>query len=118
MSGRNAVPAPRRPLSPTVLHILLSLAEGARHGYSIKQEAETRSEGAVRLGPGTLYEAIQRLQEAGLIRETSGDEDPVNGQEAQRRYYTLTPRGKRLLREEIQQLGRVVDYARTRPELA
>jgi DNA-binding PadR family transcriptional regulator len=112
------VPEPRRPLSPTVLHILLALAEGARHGYSIKQEAESRSEGAVRLGPGTLYEAIQRLQDAGLIRETGGDGDPINGQEAQRRYYALTARGKRLLRDEIQQLGRIVDYARTRPELA
>lgn len=112
------MPAPRRPLSPTVLHILLSLAEGARHGYAIKQEAESRSEGAVRLGPGTLYEAIQRLQDAGLIRETSGEGDPLNGQEAQRRYYALTPRGRRLLRDEIQQLGRLVDYARTRPELA
>lgn len=112
------VPEPRRPLSATVLHILLALAEGARHGYSIKQQAESRSEGTVRLGPGTLYEAIQRLQDAGLIRETSGDGDPVNGQEAQRRYYSLTARGKRVLREEIQQLGRIVDYARTRQELA
>jgi DNA-binding PadR family transcriptional regulator len=108
----------RRPLSPTVLHILLALAEGARHGYAIKQEAESRSEGAVRLGPGTLYEAIQRLQDAGLIRETSGDADPINGQEAQRRYYALTARGRRLLRQEIEQLGRLVDYARSRPELA
>ena len=112
------VPEPKRPLSPTVLHILLALAEGARHGYSIKQAAESRSEGSVRLGPGTLYEAIQRLQDAGLIRETSGDGDPINGQEAQRRYYALTARGRRLLREEIQQLGRLVDYARRRPELA
>lgn len=112
------VPEPRRPLSPTVLHILLALTEGARHGYAIKQEAESRSEGAVRLGPGTLYEAIQRLQDAGLIRETSAEEDPLNGQEAQRRYYALTARGRRLLREEIEQLGRIVDYARSRPELA
>jgi DNA-binding PadR family transcriptional regulator len=111
------VPEPRRPLSPTVLHILLALSGGARHGYAIKQEAEARSEGAVRLGPGTLYEAIQRLQDAGLIRET-GAGDPVNGQEAQRRYYALTARGRRVLREEIEQLRRLVDYARTRPELA
>ena len=118
MSRRNAVPEPRRPLSPTVLHILLALAGGARHGYAIKQDAESRSEGAVRLGPGTLYEAIQRLQDAGLIRETSAEGEPVNGQEAQRRYYALTARGRRLLRDEIQQLERLVDYARTRPELA
>ena len=108
----------RRPLSPAVVHILLALAAGARHGYAIKQEAERRSEGGVRLGPGTLYEAIQRLQEAGLIRETDAGSDPANGQEAQRRYYALTPRGRRILREHIEQLGRLVDYARSRPELA
>jgi len=118
MSKRKAVPEPRRPLSLTVLHLLLALAEGARHGYAIKQEAESRSEGSVRLGPGTLYEALQRLQDSGLIRETGGDSDPINGQEAQRRYYGLTPRGRRVLREEIDQLGRLVDYARTKPELA
>ena len=111
-------PETRRPLSPTVLHILLALGDGARHGYAIKQEAESRSEGAVRLGPGTLYEAIQRLQDAQLIRETSGETDPVNGQEAQRRYYELTARGRRVLRAEIEQLGRLVEYARNRPELA
>jgi DNA-binding PadR family transcriptional regulator len=111
-------PEPRRPLSPTVLHILLALTDAPRHGYAIKQEAETRSEGSVRLGPGTLYEAIQRLQDAGLIRETSGDADPLNGQEAQRRYYALTARGRRVLRAEVEQLGRLVDYARSKPELA
>jgi DNA-binding PadR family transcriptional regulator len=107
-----------RSLSPTVIHILLALADGARHGYSIKQEAESRSEGAVRLGPGTLYEAIQRLQDEGLIRETSGETDPANGQEAQRRYYSLTPRGRRVLRDQVERLGRLVDYARSKPELA
>jgi DNA-binding PadR family transcriptional regulator len=112
------MPELRKPFSPTVLHILLALADGARHGYAIKQEAESRSEGAVRLGPGTLYEAIQRLLEAQLIRETSADADPVNGQEAQRRYYELTARGRRVLREEITQLGRLVDYARSKPEIA
>jgi DNA-binding PadR family transcriptional regulator len=110
--------APKRSLSPTVLHILLAVADGAKHGYAIKQEAESRSDGAVRLGPGTLYEAIQRLQAEGLIRETSGDTDPINGQEAQRRYYALTARGRRVLRDQIDRLGRLLDYARSKPELA
>jgi DNA-binding PadR family transcriptional regulator len=118
MSKRKTVADLRRPFSPTVLHILLALAEGARHGYAIKQEAEARSEGSVRLGPGTLYEAIQRLLDAQLIRETTADSDPVNGQEAQRRYYELTARGRRLLQQEVEQLARLVDYARSKPELA
>ncbi len=108
-----------KPLSLPVIHILLALSDGARHGYAIKRDVEERTNGTVRLGPGTLYEAIQRLQDGGLIEESRprGD-DPANGQEAQRRYYALTPRGRRALRENIEQLGRLVDYARSKPELA
>jgi DNA-binding PadR family transcriptional regulator len=111
------MPEPRRPLSLAVLHILLALADTARHGYAIKQEVESRSAGNVRLGPGTLYEAIQRLLDSGLIRETDADEEPTNAQEAQRRYYALTPRGRRILKQEMEQLGRLVDYARTKAGL-
>lgn len=118
MSRRNVPRESRRPLSPAVVHILLALADGARHGYAIKQEVELRSEGAVRLGPGTLYEAIQRLQDSGFIREARPSAEPANGQEAQRRYYAITPRGRRALGDEIQQLGRLIDYARSRPKLA
>jgi DNA-binding PadR family transcriptional regulator len=115
MLKRKPLPEPRRPLSLAVLHILLAIADTPRHGYAIKQEVESRSAGAVRLGPGTLYEAIQRLLDSDLIRETDADEEPTNAQEAQRRYYTLTARGRRILRQEIEQLGRLVDYARTKP---
>jgi DNA-binding PadR family transcriptional regulator len=116
--SRRTAPDTRRPLSPAVVHILLALADGARYGYAIKQEVELRSEGGVRLGPGTLYEAIQRLQDSGLIRESTVGAEPVNGQEAQRRYYALTARGRRALADEIRQLERLVDYARSRPTLA
>ncbi len=108
----------RRPFSPTVLHILLALADQPRHGYGIKLEVESRSGGAVRLGPGTLYETIQRLLDARLLRETTAASDPANGQEAQRRYYELTARGRRMLGEEIEQWQRLVDYANGRLETA
>lgn len=108
----------RRPISPAVLHILLALADGRRHGYAIKQEAEARSDGAVRLGPGTLYETIQRLLDARLIREAASSRTPENGQEAQRRYYELTAQGRRVLQQEVARLTRLVDYARSKPELA
>jgi DNA-binding PadR family transcriptional regulator len=117
MLRRRTGASPGRPLSPAVLHMLLALADGARHGYAIKQEVERRSDGVVRLGPGTLYEAIQRLQDAGWIREVASAE-AVNGQEAQRRYYALTARGRRALQDEVDRLGRLVDYARGRPRLA
>lgn len=109
---------PRKPLSLPVLNIMLALADGARHGYAIKRDVEERSGGTIRLGPGTLYEAIGRLQDGGLIEESrSRGEDPANGQEAQRRYYALTERGWTTLRDEVQQLGSLVDRARANPKL-
>lgn len=107
----------KKPLSQPVLYILLALSDGDRHGYAIKQEVERRTEGAIRLGPSTLYEAIQRLLESGLIAEADGSGEPVNGQEAQRRYYRLTERGWTTLRDEIRQLGRLVDQARANPRV-
>src|SRR5688500_14008322 len=100
----------RKQLSLPVLHIMLALADGARHGYGIKQEVESRTGGAVRLGPGTLYEAIQRLEDGGLIEEAPlpRDIEPANGQEAQRRYYQLTEHGWTSLREDLRQLGTLV----------
>jgi DNA-binding PadR family transcriptional regulator len=107
----------RQPLSLAVSHILLALADGARHGYAIKQDVEERSGGEVRLGPGTLYEAIQRLEDAGYIEETDAKGEPANGQVAQRRYYRLTDDGWSVLKTEMQHLARLVDHARTRPRL-
>jgi DNA-binding PadR family transcriptional regulator len=107
-----------KPPSLPVLHIMLVLAEGARHGYAIKQAVERRTEGAIKLGPGTLYEAIQRLEEGGLIEETAaGDAGRANGQEAQRRYYRLTDRGWTSLRRDLRAFGQLVDVARANPRL-
>jgi DNA-binding PadR family transcriptional regulator len=105
-----------RPLSLPGLYLLLALADGPRHGYGLKRHVEDRSGGHVKLGPGTLYETIQRLQENGLIEETEAGE-PANGQEAQRRYYALTDRGWSVLRDELRQYGRLIDDARANPRL-
>lgn len=107
----------KKPLSQPVIYILLALADGDRHGYAVKQEVERLTDGAIRLGPSTLYEAIQRLLESGLIAEAGASGDPVNGQEAQRRYYRLTERGWTALRHEVGQLGRLVDHARANPRV-
>ena len=66
----------RRNLTPTMVHILLCLTEGERHGYAIKQEVEQRTDRDVRLGPGTLYEAIQRLERSGFLRPVTGPPRP------------------------------------------
>ena len=95
---------------------MLALAEGPRHGYAIKQEVETRTRGEVRLGPSTLYEAIQRLEDDGLI-ESVDPAEPANGQQAQRRYYALTPQGWRSLRAEVRQFDTLLSAARAHPRL-
>lgn len=77
------------PLSPAILHILLALASEDRHGYGIMQEVARQSEGQYRLGPGTLYDNLQKLLDLGLVREAVGRraDDP------RRRYYRLSPWG-------------------------
>jgi len=112
-----SIPPARKPLSLPVIYILLALAEGDRHGYAIKQTVEERTGGSIRLGPGTLYEAIQRLEDTGLIGERGMRAAAVNGQEAQRRYYSLTERGWAALQAEIRQLDQVVAQARRNPRL-
>jgi DNA-binding PadR family transcriptional regulator len=97
-------------LSPQVFHILLALSDGAAHGYAIMQSVERETGGAIRLGPGTLYGAIRRLRADLLIEETR----ERAGQEEGRRYYRLTPRGRRALQREAGRLSRLVAAARAR----
>ena len=98
------------PLSPAVLHIFLSLAGEDRHGYAIMQEIARQSEGRYKMGPGTLYDNLQKLLERGFVaeqpRKKDDDDDP------RRRYYRLTPPGRRLLSTEITRLESVVREAR------
>jgi DNA-binding PadR family transcriptional regulator len=93
------------PLAPAVLHILLALAGESLHGYGIMQEVARQSEGRYRLGPGTLYDNLQRLMRDGLVEEVAGR----NGEpESRRRYYRLTRLGKTVLSAEIGRLETVV----------
>ena len=102
-----------RPLTPATFHILLSLAEQVAHGYRIKRIVEERTEGAVRLGAGTLYAGIQRMREEGLIEETDPPEDPGDGEPHSRtRFYTITPRGREALDAEIARLEADLEAAR------
>jgi DNA-binding PadR family transcriptional regulator len=88
------------PLSPAILHILISLVGEDRHGYGIMQEVAIQSDGQYKLGPGTLYDNLQRLLDQGLVSEITkrGEED------SRRRYYRLTSLGKRVVNAEIGRL--------------
>jgi DNA-binding PadR family transcriptional regulator len=100
------------PLTPAVFHILLTLADGEAHGYAMMQDVTRRSGGAVRLGPGTLYGAVSRLLEDGLIEELEERPDPELD-DARRRYYRLTRLGGRVLAVETERLADLVKAARS-----
>lgn len=90
-----------------MFHILLTLAEGERHGYAIMQEIERRTDGAVELGPGTLYRSIKQLVSSGLIAEVESQQCDAK----QRRSYRLTPDGKTRAKMEAQRLQGLVEWA-------
>jgi len=103
-------PQAHLPLKTAWFHILLALADGARHGYAIREAVETRTEGGVRLWPATLYGALRDLFETGAVEPLEGDEDPDDDQ--RRRYWRLTAFGRALLRAETDRLEDLVRAAR------
>ena len=101
------------PLTPVAFEILLSLAEGEQHGYSIMRSVHQRTRGAVEIHAGTLYRALNRLLSQGLIVEL--DERPAPDlDDERRRYYRLTPLGGQVLRAEARRLESQVMAARAR----
>ena len=98
------------PLSTAVLHILLALAGQERHGYAIMTEIASQSGGRYKMGPGTLYDNLDRLIEGGLVEEHN--RRPAND-DPRRRYYRLTKLGKRVLSAEADRLAEVVKVVRT-----
>lgn len=98
-------PEGHEPLTPVVLHILLSLAGGPSHGYAVMQQVEEES-GLV-MGPGTVYGSLQRLEDGGLVREAE-----VEGGGRRRRYYEITAEGLRALEREAVRLDRLSELLR------
>ncbi|MEY2468962.1 MAG: hypothetical protein QOF21_1660 [Actinomycetota bacterium] len=98
------------PVSSAALHILVSLMGGEKHGYAIMSEVESLSDGAVRMGPGTLYGSIKKMLKDGLIEETSERPDPELDDQ-RRRYYRLTGLGERAARSELARLEALVRRA-------
>ena len=114
MSDRDAsAAADLTPLSPAVFHILLSLAEGERHGYALKREIAQRTGGRVKLGPGVLYGSIGKMLELGLIEESDDRPDPHLDDE-RRRYYRITAYGRKVARAEAARMRDLVSLAAAR----
>lgn len=113
MAHAQTQPDSASPMAPAAFHILLSVADGERHGYAIMLEVASLTHGAMRLGPGTLYTNIRRLVGQGLLEETDERPDPEQDDE-RRRYYRLTDSGRRALGAEAQRLETLVNVARRR----
>jgi DNA-binding PadR family transcriptional regulator len=99
------------PLPTAAFHILVALADHDRHGYSIMQDVAARTNGKLRLSPGTLYASIKRLLEGGLIEELNARPDPQHDDE-RRRYYRLTEFGRAVASAEVERLGLLLKQAR------
>jgi DNA-binding PadR family transcriptional regulator len=110
-----AAPADGLPRSSFL--VLLSIVDQPRHGLAIVDRVEEVSHGEVRLGPGTLYGTLQKLVAGGLIRETTEAPDPAD-HDPRRRYYRLTPRGSRALKDETARMRALVRAAVAQDVLA
>jgi DNA-binding PadR family transcriptional regulator len=93
--------------------ILLALLDEERHGYGIKREVSARTDGDVQLGPGTLYGSIKRMVGSGLIEESDERPDPDLDDE-RRRYYRITPLGRKVAAAEARRMERLVGIARAK----
>ena len=112
MTRESKTPTPEDflPLKPVDLMVLLTLADKELHGYGIVAEIHERTEGRMRLVPGNLYAVLQRLQARGLLDEA--DRRPVSeGDDQRRRYYAMTPLGRRVVSAEAERLRGLVGMA-------
>jgi DNA-binding PadR family transcriptional regulator len=98
------------PLPPAIFHMLLSLSDGERHGYALKRAILKRTDGKLDLGAGALYGSIARMLERGFIVESGERPDPHLDDE-RRRYYRITPLGRRVAQAEAQRMRELVTLA-------
>jgi DNA-binding PadR family transcriptional regulator len=106
--GKQPHPLGQAPLTPAVFHILVALAEGPLHGYAIMQSVEESAGAGMRMGPGTIYGSLQRMEEAGLVKELN---TPAGDR---RRLFALQPAGRRALEAEARRLSRLASLVRNR----
>ena len=101
------------PLTSSMLHVLLALADGDKHGYAIIKEVTRRTEGHVSLGAGTLYALMKRLLTENMILETEERPDAALDDE-RRRYYRLTPFGREVAQAEVRRLESLIAQAKAK----
>lgn len=101
------------PLAPLAFHILLSLAEGERHGYALKREIVRRTVGRLNPGAGSLYGAIQKMLDQGLVVESGERPDPHLDDE-RRRYYQITAFGRAVAQAEAARMRELVELSAVR----
>lgn len=97
------------PLATSAFYILMVLADGEKHGYAITREVAEVTKGQIPLGSGTLYRQLRQLLTDGWIAESERDDE-----EGRRRYYRLTPWGRRIAKAEAARLEEVLAFARSR----
>jgi DNA-binding PadR family transcriptional regulator len=110
---RDSDPSTFLPLPPATFHILLAVADEDRHGYAIIQDVVARTGGELKLSAGTLYRSVQRMMEQGLIVEPRERPEPEYDDE-RRRYYRITPFGRKVAEVEARRLAQLVRMARQR----
>ena len=120
LPGDEEVPPGLTPLREPTLFILLALTRERKHGYAILKEVEALSEGRVVLSTGTLYGALARLLEQGVIQKSSDDRGDNSSSSKsrsgsadvrERKYYELTQHGRRMLEDEINRMGAILATA-------
>ena len=113
MTSKRPNPESFLPLTFAVYHILVALADRERHGYGIIREVEAQTGGRLRMAPGTLYGAINRLTRDGLIAESDERPDPELD-DKRRRYYRLTDLGRQVATAEARRMDLLVRIARAK----
>jgi DNA-binding PadR family transcriptional regulator len=115
----NTPERPKAPfrMTPVVFHVLLSLADGEAHAYRVMKEIATRTDGAVKIGPGSLHFTLSKLLEAAMIVEASERPDR-DLDDARRKYYRMTEFGRAVLESEVSTLADIVELARAKDLVA
>jgi DNA-binding PadR family transcriptional regulator len=105
------IPNPPPPVNQPALHVLLALGTEAKHGYAIMQDIARESDGAIRLLPGTLYSTVKRLLSDGLVEEVNAPRT-TDSDDARRRYYRVTKRGRQAAEAETRRMATLVRLGR------